>query len=127
MRFFAPVKDFSHGFIARFTQIDYARAMAFIAIEETTGAMLGVVRLHADANYDTGEYAILLRSDLKGRGLGWLLMEMIIEYARAEGLRSIHGQVLQENTTMLEMCRNLGFKIGLDPEERSLSFVKLTL
>ena len=127
MRFFAPVKDFSHGFIARFTQIDYARAMAFIAIEETTGAMLGVVRLHADANYDTGEYAILLRSDLKGRGLGWLLMEMIIEYARAEGLRSIHGQVLQENTTMLEMCRNLGFKIGLDPEERSLSFVRLTL
>jgi acetyltransferase len=127
LRFFAPVKDFSHGFIARFTQIDYARAMAFIAIDETTGAMLGVVRLHADANYDTGEYAILLRSDLKGRGLGWLLMEMIIEYARAEGLRSIHGQVLQENTTMLEMCRNLGFKIGLDPEEPSLSFVRLTL
>ena len=48
LRFFAPVKDFSHTFIARFTQIDYARAMAFIAIDEATGAMLGVVRLHAD-------------------------------------------------------------------------------
>ncbi len=75
LRFFAPLKDFGHAFVARLTQIDYARAMAFIAIEETTGNMLGVVRLHADANYVTGEYAILVRSDLKGRGLGWLLMQ----------------------------------------------------
>ena len=50
LRFFAPVKDFSHAFIARLTQIDYARAMAFVAIDEATGEMLGVVRLHADAN-----------------------------------------------------------------------------
>ena len=89
LRFFAPVKEFSHTFIARFTQIDYARAMAFIAIEEATGEMLGVVRLHADADYDSGEYAILVRSDLKGHGLGWQLMQLIIEYARAEGIRSI--------------------------------------
>ena len=87
LRFFAPVKEFGHAFIARLTQIDYARAMAFVAIEEATGKMLGVVRLHADANYESGEYAVLVRSDLKGRGLGWLLMQMIIEYARAEGLK----------------------------------------
>ena len=86
LRFFAPVKEFSHAFIARLTQIDYARAMAFIALDETSGAMLGVVRLHANANYDSGEFAILVRSDLKGRGLGWQLMQLIIEYARAEGL-----------------------------------------
>src|SRR4029077_17426037 len=58
LRFFAPVKEFSHAFIARFTQIDYARAMAFIAIEESTGDMLGVVRIHADADFNRGEYAI---------------------------------------------------------------------
>jgi acetyltransferase len=57
------VKEFGHTFIARFTQIDYARAMAFIAIEVSSGKMLGVVRLHADANYDHGEYAVLVRSD----------------------------------------------------------------
>src|SRR6516165_1862843 len=78
------------------TRIDYARAMAFIAIEESSGKMLGVVRLHADANYERGEYAILVRSDLKGRGLGYLLMQMIIDYARAEGLKVIEGQVLGE-------------------------------
>jgi acetyltransferase len=82
--------------------------MAFIAIEESSGKMLGVVRLHADADYERGEYAILVRSDLKGRGLGYLLMQMIIKYARAEGLKTIEGQVLAENTTMLAMCESSG-------------------
>jgi acetyltransferase len=89
LRFFAPIKEFSHSFIARLTQIDYARAMAFVAIDEASGAMLGVVRLHADANYVSGEYAILIRSDLKGHGLGWSLMQLMIEYARSEGIRTI--------------------------------------
>jgi acetyltransferase len=127
LRFFAPVKEFSHTFIARFTQIDYARAMAFLAIDESTEEMLGVVRLHADADYDTGEYAILLRSDQKGRGLGWQLMQLIIEYARVEGIRCIHGQVLQENTTMLDMCRQLGFRIDSDPQEPGVVVVTLSL
>jgi acetyltransferase len=127
LRFFAPIKEFSHTFVARFTQIDYARAMAFIAIDEATGAMLGVVRLHANADYDSGEYAILVRSDMKGRGLGWALMQLIIEYARAEGIRTIKGQVLQENSSMLEMCRGLGFKIASDPQEPSSVVVTLPL
>jgi acetyltransferase len=110
LRFFAPVKDFRHAFIARFTQIDYARAMAFLAVDEASGEMLGVVRLHADAAYERGEYAVLVRSDLKSRGLGWLLMQMIVDYARAEGIGVIEGQVLRENTTMLNMPRELGFE-----------------
>ena len=126
MRFFAPVKEFTHAFIARFTQIDYARAMAFIAIEESSGKLLGVVRLHANANYDTGEYAILVRSDLKGRGLGWLLMQMIIEYARTEGIGTIEGQVLRENTSMLAMCRELGFQMAADPDDVGICIVKLS-
>jgi len=127
LRFFAPVKQFNHTFIARLTQIDYARAMAFIAIEKSTGLMLGAVRIHADANYDSGEYAILIRSDLKGHGLGWQLMQLMIEYARAEGLSCIHGQVLQENTTMIQMCRQLGFAVASDPEEPSIVVVTLQL
>jgi acetyltransferase len=127
LRFFAPVKEFGHTFIARFTQIDYARAMAFIAIEESSGNMLGVVRLHADANYERGEYAILVRSHLKGRGLGYLLMQMIIEYARAEGLKTIEGQVLGENTTMLRMCKELGFDIAADPDDPDACIVKLAI
>jgi acetyltransferase len=127
LRFFAPMKEFSHEFIARLTQLDYARAMAFVAFDEATNQMVGVVRIHSDSIYESGEYAILLRSDLKGRGLGWALMQMIIEYAKSEGLKTISGDVLQENTIMLEMCRNLGFEVKADPVEHGICDVKLKL
>jgi acetyltransferase len=127
LRFFAPVKQFDHAFIARFTQLDYARAMAFVAIDQVSGEMLGVARLHANSTYDTAEYAVLVRSDLKGRGLGWLLMQIIIEYARSEGLRTIEGQVLEENASMLRMCAELGFTITPDRSEPHISVVRLTL
>ena len=127
MRFFAPVKSFSHTFIARFTQIDYARAMAFIAIDEASGEMLGVGRLHMLTHSDAGEYAVLVRSDLKGRGLGWLLMQTLIEYARAEGIRTVQGEVLAENTTMLRMCAELGFSVADNPDEPGVRTVTLTV
>lgn len=121
------MRAFSHAFIARLTQIDYARAMAFVAIDEDRRELLGVVRLHSDANYELGEYAILLRSDLKGQGLGWKLMELMIEYARNEGLRRIEGQVLRENTAMLRMCRELGFRIDADPGDPAIMLAALPL
>jgi acetyltransferase len=127
LRFFAPMKEFTHEFIARLTQLDYARAMAFVAFDEATNEMVGVVRIHSDSIYETGEYAILLRSDLKGKGLGWALMQLIIEYARSEGLKTISGDVLKENTVMLEMCRHLGFEVKADPVEHNICDVKLKL
>ena len=127
LRFFAPMKEFSHEFIARLTQLDYARAMAFVAFDEATNEMVGVVRIHSDSIYANGEYAILLRSDLKGRGLGWALMQLIIEYAKSEGLKRISGEVLQENSVMLNMCRELGFAVKSDPAEHALCDVTLEL
>jgi RimJ/RimL family protein N-acetyltransferase len=127
LRFFDSIKEFSDQFIARLTQLDYARAMAFIAIDEASNETLGAVRLHADATHETGEYAILLRSVLKGRGLGWCLMQLMIEYARSEGLKRISGQILQENAVMLKMCRELGFEIATDPQDRGLRDVTLML
>jgi acetyltransferase len=127
LRFFAPMKEFTHEFIARLTQLDYARAMAFVAFDEATNEMVGVVRIHSDSIYETGEYAILLRSDLKGRGLGWTLMHLIIEYAKSEGLKRISGQVLQENSAMLNMCRELGFSVKSDVADHTLCEVTLEL
>lgn len=127
LRFFAPVKDFSHAFIARLTQIDYARAIAFLALDEDSGEMLGAVRLHANADMDRGEYAILLRSDLKGQGLGWRLMELMIEWAKAEGLSVVEGQVLAENVTMLAMCAELGFETRADRDDPGMRIVRLAL
>jgi acetyltransferase len=127
LRFFGPVKEFSHAFLSRFTQIDYARAMAFIALDEATGEMLGVTRLHADPADNSGEFAIIVRSDFKGQGLGWRLMQLIIEYGRAKPYRSIQGQVLHENEGMLRMCSELGFEIATDPADPSVCDVRLWL
>jgi RimJ/RimL family protein N-acetyltransferase len=127
LRFFDSIKEFSHQFIAKLAELDYARAMAFVAIDEASSEILGVVWLYTDAVHETGEYAILLRSDLKGRGLGWALMQLIIEYGKSEGLKQIAGQILQENSVMLKMCRELGFKVKTDAEDGGVCDVTLVL
>jgi acetyltransferase len=127
LRFFHAVKAFSHQFVARLTQLDYARAMAFVALDTATGDIMGVARLHSDSLYESAEYAILVRSDLKGNGLGWALMQLLIDYATAEGLKSLCGQVLSENTTMLAMCRELGFIVKADPNDAATALVSLDL
>jgi len=125
LRFFQSVKHFSHEFIARLTQLDYARSIALVAIDPKTGEMLGAVRLHADADYNRGEYGILIRSDLKGHGIGWKLMQIMIEYAGWLGLNVVEGQVLRENSTMLAMCQSLGFKVKADPDDSTIMNVTL--
>jgi len=125
LRFFSAVRYFSHEFIARLTQLDYARSIALVAIDPDDGKMLGAVRLLADANYERGEYGILVRSDLKGYGIGWKLMQIMIEWAHSIGLRTIEGQVLRENATMLTMCQQLGFRVALDAEDPTVMSVSL--
>ena len=73
------------------------------------------------------EFAVLVRSDLKGRGIGWQLMQLVIEFARTEGLKVIDGQVLRENATMLKMCRELGFKMVNLPDTPEVVAVELAL
>lgn len=127
LRFFDSIKEFSHPFLVRLTHLDYARAMAFVALNETGGEILGVVRVHSDPAGESGEFAILLRSDLKGHGLGWALMQMIIEYGKSESLKRIFGQVLHENSVMLKMCRELGFEVKTNPDDLGLCDVTLVL
>jgi RimJ/RimL family protein N-acetyltransferase len=79
LRFFNSLKEVSPALMNKLTQLDYSRAMAFVAIDESDGHTLGVVRLQVDEVDDTAEYAIVIRSDIKGRGLGWLMMQLIIE------------------------------------------------
>jgi len=127
LRFFAAIKELSEERIHELSHLDYERAMAFIAFDETNCQMLGVVRLHLDRDRRGGEFAVIVRSAFKGHGLGWLLMQRIIEYARMIGLRRVHGQVLSENTTMLRMCAELGFHVEDDPTAKGIKRVTLAL
>src|SRR3546814_13746250 len=87
--------------------------------------VLGAVPLLADATLDRGGYGIRVRSDLKGAGIGWRLMGAMIEVAHWLGLNVIEGQVLRENSTMLSMCRHLGFDVVPDPEDTTVMLVTL--
>jgi acetyltransferase len=129
LRFFSPIKELDPRFAARLTQIDYDREMAFVAVdpEAPDGGLWGVMRVSADANAVSAEYAGAVRSDLKGHGLGRLMMEEIIAYARSRGIEEIWGSVLAENTPMLALNRKLGFQIKTDPDDRSVVHVSLSL
>lgn len=63
----------------------------------------------ADPDNVKAEFAVLVRSDLKGRGLGHLLLQRLIQYARDRGLSELTGEVLEDNVKMLALCRALGF------------------
>ncbi len=113
LRFFAPLKRLSHQAAARLTQMDYDREMGLVAVgpDPETGEtiMYGVVRITADPDNLRAEYAVMVRSDMKGQGLGYQLMNKILDYARSRGIKEVYGEVLRENTSMLGMCRALGF------------------
>jgi acetyltransferase len=126
MRFFAPLAHLTHELAARLTQIDYDRQMAFVALG-AEGDIWGVVRLSADPDNVGAEFAIIVRSDLKGGGLGRLLMARIIAYARRRGLARLEGLVLRENETMLDFSRHLGFAMTGVPDDPTMVRVVLEL
>lgn len=126
-RFFTSRNEFPHEFIARFTQIDYARSMAFIAVAPESGEMLGVVRMSADKEYTTAEFVIIVRNDRQHAGIGRALMIRLIAYARAEGLKSLTGHVLANNTRTLSFCRSLQFEQRHDCKDRDVVRVVLPL
>ena len=112
MRFLGAIKEFPHAAAARLSQIDYDREMALIALdtrEGSRGELLGVARIVATPDNEKAEFAVMVRSDMKGRGLGFQLMKDIIECARRRGVGVLYGDVLSENRTMLTMAAELGF------------------
>ena len=119
LRVFYSRRSIERSELARLTQIDYAREMAFIAEaarDDGHPETLGTVRTVSDPDNVDAEVAIIVRSDLKGHGLGQLLLDKMIRYARAQGTQRLVGTVLRENTTMLQLARDTGFMLEPEPE-----------
>ena len=112
MRFFSHMREMSPIMAARLTQLDYNREMALAAFPAggTDRRGLGVVRLVADPDNQSAEFAITIRSEDKGRGLGRALMQRIMDYAVQRGIGEIWGDVLADNGRMLALCDELGFE-----------------
>jgi acetyltransferase len=113
-RFFGLVKELPHSQMARLTQIDYDREMAFIATIDNANheqETIGVVRVFTDPDNNKAEFSIVVRSDLKGAGLGYELLRKMIDYCRSRGTQTMIGQVLSENRRMLNFVDAMGFKV----------------
>ena len=111
-RFFGQVGQLPHSQMARLTQIDFDREMAFIASATLPGGereTLGVVRTITDPDNERCEFAIVIRSDMKGQGMGRALLEKMIRYCRARGTKRMVGQILRDNAAMLRLAKRLGF------------------
>jgi acetyltransferase len=127
-RFLYARREFGHLELARFTQIDYDREMAFIATAPNNAGItetLGVVRAIADPDNTSAEFAILVRSDLKGKGLGRALLGAIIRYCGDRGTGKLFGEVLSSNAPMLALAASFGFEVSRVPPD--LNVVRITL
>ncbi|HBB39850.1 MAG: GNAT family N-acetyltransferase [Nitrospirae bacterium CG18_big_fil_WC_8_21_14_2_50_70_55] len=118
-RFFRAVRHIPHSEMARLTQVDYAREMAFIAVAEDggEGETLGVVRAITDPDNRIAEFGIMVRSDRKGSGLGHALLGKMIGYLRAQGTRELRAHVLPANHSMLALAERMGFTVQRLPED----------
>jgi len=127
MRFLGYRKEFPASMLIRMTQLDYDREMAFVALDPLNGQLCGIARLSSDPDHESAEYGIVVRSDLKGQGLGWALLKHLIRYVKADGLTRLEGIIDRENKRMLRMCRELGFTLQPDPASSDLVVATLGL
>ncbi len=120
-RFFQYRARLTHRDLARMTQIDYDREMAFVAVAtDDPGETLGVVRSRADADQEKAEFAVVVRDDLQGEGLGKLLLGKMIDYCRGRGVRELFGDVLAENEGMQGLATHMGFRTEPGEDETTV-------
>jgi acetyltransferase len=127
-RFLVPMRTLSHMLAARFSQIDYDREMALVLTDPGipgTQDIYGVVRLSADPDVETAEFAIVVRHELAGKGLGKRLMQRMLDHARNRGVRTVWGLALRDNRRMRGLASQLGFEEETDPDDSAL--VRLVL
>jgi acetyltransferase len=125
LRFFAPMRELSNALAARLSDLEYGREMALVA--EHDGMTLGIARYSADPDRLSAEFAVAVRSDWHGHGVGHLLMTRLIEVAQQSGVGELVGLVLHQNKPMLDMCRELGFSIAREPSDATVLRVRKSL
>ena len=122
-RYFSEINEFTHDDLANMTQIDYDREMAFVAVRTSAekSEILGVTRAISDPDNIDAEFAVLVRSDLKGLGLGRRLLEKLIAYTQSHGLQRLNGITMPNNRGMIGLARKLGFTVDIQLEDGIVS------
>jgi acetyltransferase len=124
-RFMKSVEQLSETLLVRFTQIDYSREMALIAVrtENDKEIELGVTRYAINPDGESCEFALVVADSMRGTGLGQKLITALMDIARSKGLKKIEGEVLKNNANMLKLMKRLGFTAKVNPEDSSIKNV----
>lgn len=126
-RFFSAIKDITHEMLIRFCNIDYDREMAIVVEikQADKRRIVGIGRLIVDSGFKTSQFAVLVHDDFQGKGVGYMLLDMMIGIAQEKGMEEIYGIVLTDNQRMLRLCNRLGFSSTKLPD--GISRVSLVL
>jgi len=116
-RFFRPIKRMDHGMLVRFTQIDYDREIAMVAImhEDNKERMLGVARIIRETKTNSAEFSVVVEDAWHGRGIGAHLLDRCLVIAEEKGIQNVWGLVLPENRQMIALGQKLGMKLSQVP------------
>jgi acetyltransferase len=119
------VQELTPTMLVRFTQIDYSREMALIAVTYSHGkeVELGVTRFAINPDGDSCEFALVGADNMRGKGLGQKLMAALMDAARSKGLKVMEGEVLKNNRSMLKLMNRLGFTVEQSPDDDSIKRV----
>lgn len=129
-RFFSAFQTLPERIRDDLTNVDHESHEAFVAAQAGAAGsqeIRGVVRMIRNENAKDAEYAVITSQNVRGVGLGYALMQYVINYARYIGVKRLYGNVMMENTAMLQMCRELGFTQRRNPEDATMSMVSLML
>ena len=118
-RFFYRLHELTPAMLARFTQVDYDRELALVAISDNGGTptFVGVARYIGNPDQESAEYAVVVADAWQNRGVGHMLMVRLVDCARQRGFKRLEGAVLRNNTGMIRFVEGLGFVVQEDPEE----------
>jgi acetyltransferase len=118
-RFFYRMHELTPAMLARFTQVDYDRELALVAIDgkDTNPTFVGVARYIGNPDQESAEFAVVVADAWQNRGVARMLMERLIACAKKRGLRRLEGAVLRNNANMVRFTEGLGFVTHDDPED----------
>jgi acetyltransferase len=128
-RLLGGARAITREYIEELIRVDYRRDMALAAtvMIDNRETLIGVARYARDKEDEAAEFAIVVADAWQGRGIGRRMMEKLIETARASGIRTMFGDVLSINVYMLALLRRLGFAFGRNPDDATVTRVKLPL
>lgn len=126
-RFLTGLRDVGHDRLKEMTRNDDPHAITFLAIEPETGVVVATATLVATRDYSEGEFALATRPDSKGKGVSWTLLEHVVRYATAEGVRLLKSIETTDDARALQLEREMGFRVHLCPEDATLMIAEKSL